>query len=133
MLREEDDHSSSIKARIAPHQNEDSIRMRLKTERCMCSPTGVRIVLSFESLKKWRLSKAEVKSAFLQTGKVRCDVYVIPSCESGDRALYWLLLIATYGLVSANSRWRDQSDPLMLHLGCIQVAVVPHLFYIIIN
>ena len=55
-------------------------------------------------MRQWTVSKADVKSAFLQTGKAQRDVYVVLPRESHDRAHYWLLLTAAYGLVNANAK-----------------------------
>lgn len=40
-----DDHTLMLKARIAPHGNEDRLKNDLCTDCCMCPPTGIRIVL----------------------------------------------------------------------------------------
>lgn len=50
----------------------------------MCSPVGMRILLSTATKQKWRLTKLDVKTAFLQTGQAERDVYVIPPRESDD-------------------------------------------------
>ena len=71
----------------------------------------MRLLISIASLYAWRLSKIDVKSAFLQTGKAERDVYVIPPVESGDRGkCAWLLETASYGLVNANAKWQVHSD-----------------------
>lgn len=71
----------------------------------MCSPVRMRIIFSTAALCKWRLTKLDVKSTFLQTGDVGCDVYVMPLRESPDRGRYfWLLITAVYGLVNANAK-----------------------------
>lgn len=57
----------------------------------MCWPTGVRIKLSLATLKKWRLTKADVTKRFLQTGKGQKEVLVIPR-QSPDKGFVWLLL-----------------------------------------
>lgn len=64
-VKKNDDHSLKIKAQTAPHGNEERIRNELRTECCMYSLTGIRIILSLATLHKWRLSKVDVKSAFL--------------------------------------------------------------------
>lgn len=46
------DNYFKLKARIAPHGNEKSIKMDLKSEWNMCFPLGLRIVLSMDSPKK---------------------------------------------------------------------------------
>lgn len=50
----------------------------LKSHFKMCSPAGVRIVLSIAYLKNWVVTKADVKAAFLQTGEALRDVFTIP-------------------------------------------------------
>ena len=125
-----DDSSLSLKTRIAPHGNEDSQKRDLRTECCMCPPSGIRIMLAVASMSLWLITKADVKSAFLQTGQAQRDVYVVPPRESNDRSHYWLLLTAAYGLVN-NAKWQDQSDSLLQDLGLVQIAVIPQLFYLI--
>ena len=49
-VKANDDKSLKLKARIAPHGNEDSMKADMKSECCICSPTGVRIVLTFAAI-----------------------------------------------------------------------------------
>lgn len=71
----------------------------------MCSPVGIRLLLSAEWLFGWQLTNPDVKDAFLQTGKVQRDVFIIPRRESVDRGkTLWLLLTAAYGLINANAK-----------------------------
>lgn len=73
-----DDHSLLHKDRIAPHQIEDSARNSLKTDCLRCAPTGVGVLLSIAPIYMWRITKVDVKSAFLQTGHAQRDVYDVP-------------------------------------------------------
>lgn len=95
-----DDNSLKLKARIAPHGNEDSIKTELKSDCNMCSPTGVRMVLLIASLEKWRLTNADVKAAFIQTVQAQRNVYAIPPKESTDDGFVWLLITVAYGLAN---------------------------------
>lgn len=55
--------------------------------------------LSIAVLMKWRISRADAKSAFLQTAEAHRDVFVIPRKESNESGNYlWLFLDAVYGL-----------------------------------
>lgn len=63
-IKIEDDDSLRLKARIAPHGNEDKIKQSLKSDCAMCSPTGIRIFLSITAIRRWPLVKADVKAAF---------------------------------------------------------------------
>lgn len=127
-LKLNDDNSLKLKGRIAPHGNQDSMKMDLRSDCCMCSPTGLRLVLMLAALNKWRIVKADVKNAFLQTGLAERDVYVIPPKESTNRKSLWLLLAAAYGLVNANSKWQLQSDKALTTMGLEQSRHIPQLF-----
>ena len=81
---------------------------------------------------KWYLSKIDIKGAFLQSGKAQRDVYVHPPCECTQKDLYWLLDVATYGLVNANAKWEWHSDHTFGDLG-LSVVHIPQLFYMISN
>lgn len=95
-----DDKTLKLKFRIAPHCNENSLRDYLITDCCMCSPTGIRIVLLTSALFKWRLTLLDALTAFLQTGDAERDVYVIHPRQCRDRRFYCLLIAAAYGLVN---------------------------------
>lgn len=132
-LKVQDDESLCLKARIAPHGNEDSLKSDLKSECSMCSPLGIRVVLTLTAIRRWPIVKADVKSAFLQTGEAQRDVYVRPPRESRDRRHYWLLLAAAYGLVNANAKFQSQADELIMALGLCHMPLIPQLFYLLKN
>lgn len=67
--------------------------------------------LSTASIEKWRLTKIDVRSAFLKTGRAARDVYVVSPRESSNRSYCWLLLLVSYGLVNANAKWRPNLTP----------------------
>ena len=102
-VKRSDDGSLLLKARIAPHGNEDDLKNVLSKDCSTCPPTGLRIVESIAAIKGWTIYKADVKAAFLQTGEAHRDVYVRPPRDSKMKSTYlWLLLTAAYGLVNAN-------------------------------
>lgn len=84
-----DDNYFKLKARISSHGNEYSNKTDLKSECNMRSPCGVRIVLSIASIKGWRITKDDVKAAFLQTVMAHRDICVNPSRESPYKDHYW--------------------------------------------
>lgn len=86
-----------MKARIAPHGNEDPLRHGLKRDCSMCIPVGFRVLLSKEYICKWRITKLYVRSEFLQMGAASREVYVVPPRESQDRgSSLWLILTTAY-------------------------------------
>lgn len=129
-VKQNDDRSLKLKARIAPHGNEDNLKDVLTKDCSTCPPTGLRILESIASLHGWNVYKADVKAAFLQTGKAYRDVYVRPPRESHMKATHmWLLLTAAYGLVNANAKWQNHSDNLMFELNLSQSKFIPQLFF----
>lgn len=100
-IKVEDDDSLRLKARIAPHGNEDSEKSIFSSDCCIFSPTGIRIIILVASDHWWRLVKINVKMAFHQFGPADRKVYVIPPKESRLRNELLLLLVAGYGLVNA--------------------------------
>lgn len=61
------DDSLRLKARIAPHENEDSVKHLMKSDSAMCSPMRIRILLADEALKRRTVSRADITSTLLQT------------------------------------------------------------------
>lgn len=100
-----DDKTLKLKARIAPHGNEDDLKHLLTKDCAICPPTGMHILESIASLYGWKIVRGDVKTAFLQTGKPNRDVYVKPPAECKRRnEEFWLLDTAAYGLVNANAK-----------------------------
>ena len=129
-VKQNDDGSLKLKARIAPHGNEDNMRDILNKDCTTCPPTGLRILESIASLFSWKIHRADVKATFLQTGEAQRNVYVRPPKESQMKSTHlWLLLTAAYGLVNANAKWQNQSDNVMLDIGLQQSPHVPQLFF----
>lgn len=95
----------------------------------MCAPVVLRVLFTIAAQMKWRISKVDVASAFLQTGPAERNIYLIPPSESSDRGrALWLLLFAAYGLVNANAKFQVQSDQMLISMGFNLVRLVPQLF-----
>ena len=117
-VKQNDDESLKLKARIAPHGNEDDLNDFLDKDCATCSPTRIQIVQSVVPLQDWTLYKAEFKSAPLRTGKAHRDLYVRPPRESQMKSSHaWFLLTAAYRLVNSNAEWQNVSDNAMFALG----------------
>ena len=128
-VKDLDDHSLHCKARIAPHGNKDSEKDGLRTDSSSCPSFGIRLLLFVCTILGWFLTKVDVKSAFLQSGRANRDVYVIPPRECRNRSFLWLLLVAAYGLANANAKWQVHSDDTFLSFGLHSVPFVPQLFF----
>lgn len=80
---------------------------------------------------EWKLDKAGLTSAFLQTGLAAYGVYVRQPRKSKMRSTnFWLLLTAPYGLINASAKWQQPSDKVMFDLGLKQWQQTPELFYL---
>jgi len=61
-VKQLDDGSKMVKARIAPHGDKDDMKDDLKKDSATCSPVGMRILLSISVIKSWLLCKIDFKS-----------------------------------------------------------------------
>lgn len=129
-IKRRDDGTLTCKARIAPHVNEDRDSQKLRTDSASCTPMGIRVLFSLCVLFQWYLTKIDVKGAFLQSGLATRDVYVVTPRECANRYVFWLLNVATYGLVNANAKWQQHSDSTFIRLGLKTIAYIPQLFYL---
>ena len=129
-VKRNEDGSLLLKARIAPHGNEDDLKNVLSKDCSTCPLTGLRIVESIAALHGRTIYKADVKAAFLQTGEAYRNAYVRPPGESKMKSTHlWLPLTAAYGLVDANAKWQKQSDDVMFKLGLSWSNYISQLFY----
>lgn len=132
-LKVNENGSLKLKSRIAPHDNEDRIMSELKSDCDKCSSSGVRFALCFATLEVWRLTKTDVKAAFIQTGQALRDLFVINPCQCTTTDMYWILLTATNGLDNANVKCQSQSDQKCFDLGLEQCRALPQLFFFMEN
>ena len=77
----------------------------------------------------WFLSKIDVKSAFLQSGKAERDVYVTRPSECNEKIFIWLLDVAAYGLLNANAKCQRNSDETLLDMGLHALGHIPQVFF----
>lgn len=96
----------------------------------MCPPLGFHIVVVAANLNGWIIVRADVKAAYMKTGKAARDVYVRPPREPKYRRHYWLLFTAIYGIVNWNAKLQTQAYELILSLGLSSVTVVAQIFHL---
>lgn len=78
--------SLMLKARIAPHSNENNQKPDLRTECFMCSPSEVHILLAVSATGRWRIDKANARSTFSSRGCAPRGVYVVQPLECNSRS-----------------------------------------------
>lgn len=76
-IKIEENDALKLKARIALHGNEDSIKHDLRSDCSMYASLDALTLISIATVCKWRLSRVDVRSAFLQTGAAEHSLYVI--------------------------------------------------------
>lgn len=108
--------SLRLEAIIGPQGHEDSLICIFKSDCCLSSPTAIGIVSVIAAVRRWRLAKADVNAAFLQTGLADRDLNARPLRESNNRRLHWLLIDAAYGLVNANAKFQNQTNEVVLDI-----------------
>lgn len=85
---------------------------------------------SLGSLLGWTLYKADVKTAYLQTGISDKEVYVKPRSEGKMRSSQpGLMLTPESGLVNTNVKWQMKSDECFLNLRLIECQKIPQHFF----
>lgn len=132
-IKVEGDDAHSLKARIAPHGNENALNFELKSDCDMGSSLGFWIVLTKSAINSWIIVRANDEVAFLKTGEASRDLYIPPPRESEDSPHYWPLLAAVYGLANSNATFQTQTDCLLLAFGPSSVTVVTQLLNITSN
>lgn len=127
-LKVDDDRSLKLEASIAAHGNEESARDLLRSDCSMCPPAGFRIVTSIATLMKWRLTKIDIKTAFLQSGKAERDVFVALNRKVLTMAILWALLTSAYGLMNSNAKLQNISDQVLVNIIFSTLWILLRLF-----
>lgn len=65
--------------------------------------------------------------ALHQSGPGRRKVYVRLTIKCNHCNALWLLFVAGYGLVNANSEWKNESDSAILQIALHHIAILPQL------
>ena len=119
-----------LKARIVPHGNRDKDRELLRSDSPSMKPEVMRMVCSFAVDMGYDLKAMDIKTAFLQTGELKREVYMKPPKEAQDTKHLWRLLKTAYGLVDGPIRWYRHSREVFLRFGLIPSKIDPALYYL---
>ena len=92
-----------VKARLVARGFEEETSF-LKKDSPTCSKGSIRTTLSIAASKGWQCNSLDIKSAFLQGGKIDRDVYLVPPPEF-DNGTLWKLHKTVYGLCDAARAW----------------------------
>lgn len=120
-VKQDDEKVLAPKPSIAPHGTEDDMKGHLMNDFTTCVRTELRTLESIFSLKGWKDSRGDFKTASLKSGDTSSVVYVQPQRESKYRSTHlWLLLVEAYGLVNSNEKLHHISDMKLICMGLAQ-------------
>ena len=119
-----------LKARIVPHGNKDLDRDLIRADSPSMKPEVLRLLCSFAADFGYQLKAMDVKTAFLQTGKLEREVYVVPPKEANETEYLWRLLKTVYGLVDGPIMWYKHSRKSMLEFGLTPSLIDPTVYFL---
>jgi hypothetical protein len=123
------DSSLRIKTRIVLHGNEDKEKYDIRKDTQAASFTSIRTLLALATIYNLHIASIDIKGAYLQSGRCRCDIFVRPPNERRQvRGVVWKLLKLPYGLPDAGHQWRIVIDDFILSLGFSVIPGLPQLF-----
>lgn len=123
-VKTQEDGSRSLKARIVPHGNRDDEKNDIRKDSSTAQLSTIRLLLSLVTFLGFRLTTADIKGAYLQSGPVKRDIYVRPPREwRGPRMTLWKLLKRPYGIVEAGRQWQKMIEDWMLNTAGLERIV----------
>ena len=90
--------------------------------------TSLRTILTIATMKKWKCSSLDVKSAFLQSHKLDRDVYLNPPKDIRKDDVLWKIKKPIYGLKDSAKNWYCTLRSELLELGCKESILDPTVF-----
>lgn len=80
-----DSGEMKMKAMIATHANDESIKKNLRSDWSQCASARFRLILSWTTSYKWRISNLDVNCALLKAGQVERDFFVHSISDSPQK------------------------------------------------
>ena len=89
----------------------------------------LRLLCSYANDNDFLLKSMDIKSAFVQTGVIEREIYMVPPKKANDDKHLWKLLKAAYGLIEGPIRWYLHSRNNLLQFGLKPSKVDPTLYF----
>ena len=116
-----------VKARICARGFEEQ-----ETENATDAPTAdktsIRIFLTLVSMLEWETGSLDVKSAFLQSHKLKRKVYLMPPKDIRKEGIIWKVTKPIYGLKDSAKNWYNTLKSDLIKIGCVQSILDPTVF-----
>ena len=90
--------------------------------------TSLRTILTLATMKNWKCSSLDVKSAFLQSHKLKRDVYLSPPKDIREKGILWKIKKPIYGLKDSAKNWYCTLKSELISLGCAESILDPTVF-----
>ena len=115
-----------VKARIVARGYEEG--EMLFVDAPTVDKTSLRIILTIATMKKWKCSSLDVKSAFLQSHKLDRTVYLNPPKDIRKKNIIWRIKKPIYGLKDSAKNWYCSLKTELLALGCVESILDPTVY-----
>ena len=116
-----------IKARLVARGFEEELQSDVTTESPTCGKEALRLALAAIQMKGWICHTIDIKSAFLQGGEIKRDVYLYPPKEF-SRGKIWRLKKIVYGLNDAARMWYETVKEELIKCGLRMSRFDPAMF-----
>lgn len=125
------DGSLKLKARLVLHGNRDRDRFTVRRDSSSADLSVVRLLLSLSVMLRLEIATADVKGAYMQSGRIQRDIYVRPPRSHSNRhAPLWKLRRLPYGIVEAGRQWLCAVENWLLREYRVsRVSSMEQLFY----
>lgn len=117
-IKENEDGSRKLKARLVPHGNRDVERNSIRKDSSIAQFEVIRFLLFTVTPLGFWFSMADIQGAYLQSGPITREIYVRPPKEwNGNRGIQWKLMKLPYRIVETSRQRATTIANWMLFAG----------------
>lgn len=115
-----------VKARIVARGFEEG--ENLASDAPTVDKTSQRLFTAISCMKGWNVHSLDIKSAFLQSHKMKRKVYLKPPADIKKKDIVWKVKKPVYGLKDSALNWFKTVEHDLLELNCTQSVLDPAFF-----
>lgn len=105
-IKNEEQGIKRLKARFCSHGNRDREKGNIRNDSANAQFNLIKLILSIASVLELSLGCIGIKSAYLQSGPIKRELYVKPPREvDASRGVLWKLKKLPYGIAEAGRQW----------------------------
>lgn len=109
-----------MKARLCPHGNRDKMKNDVRKDSSTAQFDEILLLLSLASMLHFRLGCIDIKGAYLQSGPIRRQIYILPPPEVAKRGYLCKLLKLPYVITEAGGQWAKVIESWMIEVAGMQ-------------